>query len=123
VRRLILGLALVAGPAMAEDGQQLYAHNCAACHMTDGKGIPGAFPALSANPFATGPDGAVAATLLNGRGGMPSFRSGLTDAEIAAVLSYVRSNWGNTAPPVTPETVAAARSGAEAEKARPIPAH
>lgn len=119
----MLGLLALAGTAHAADGRQLFQNNCAACHMADGKGIPGAFPALAGDAFVTGDPAAVAATVLNGRGGMPSFRGGLTDEEVAAVLSYVRQNFGNAAGAVEAATVAAARKGGEVEKARPMPVH
>jgi mono/diheme cytochrome c family protein len=124
MRAALLGLLLaLPATAAAADGQQLFAHNCAACHMPDGAGIPGAFPALAGNAFVTGDPAAAAATVLNGRGGMPSFRDGLTDEEVAAVLSYVRAHFGNTAAAVPAETVAATRTGKAADPARPMPAH
>jgi cytochrome c6 len=60
-----------------------------------------AFPALVASPVAIGPADAVAEVLLKGRGGMPDFSTSLDDADIAAVLTYARSSWGNHAPPIT----------------------
>ena len=83
------------------DGKTLFAKNCAACHQANGRGIPGAFPALVASPVAIGPADAVAEVLLKGRGGMPDFSTSLDDADIAAVLTYARSSWGNHAPPIT----------------------
>ena len=98
----------------------LFAENCAACHQPKGEGIAGAFPALAKNAFVKGDPKVVAATILNGRGGMPSFRSDLSDAEIAAVLTFVRASWGNKAVPVTPVVVASARSAKVAEGPRKI---
>jgi cytochrome c6 len=106
--------ALLAGPAPAApmpDGASTFAQNCSACHQLTGKGVPGAFPALAGNSFVQGPPDKVALTLLNGRGGMPSFRNDLTDAQIASAISYVRSAWGNHAAPVTPALVAHLRGG------------
>jgi mono/diheme cytochrome c family protein len=96
--------------AQALDGKALFAKNCAACHQASGKGIPGAFPALAGNGFVQGAPGEVAAVLLKGRGGMPDFSSSLDDGEIAQVLSYVRSSWGNSAAPLSADEVAARRS-------------
>jgi cytochrome c6 len=60
------------------DGKALFAKNCAACHQANGKGIPGAFPALAGNAFVQGAPADVATVLLKGRGGMPDFSGSLT---------------------------------------------
>jgi cytochrome c6 len=96
--------------APAADGKTLFAKNCAACHQAGGKGIPGAFPALAGNAFVQGAPDEVATVLLKGRGGMPDFSGSLDDAEIAQVLSYVRTSWGNGADPLSAEQVGARRS-------------
>jgi len=95
--------------APAADGKALFAKNCAACHQASGKGIPGAFPALAGNGFVQGAPDDVATVLLKGRGGMPDFSGSLDDAEIAQVLSYVRSSWGNSAAPLGEQEVGARR--------------
>jgi mono/diheme cytochrome c family protein len=59
----------------------------------------------------------VAAVLLKGRGGMPNFSASLDDPEIAQVLSYVRSSWGNSAAPVSEQEVAALRTELQVPKA------
>ena len=87
--------AAATGPA---DGAALFAANCAACHQPEGQGIPGAFPALAGDPFVVGDPKPVVLTLLNGRGGMPTFRDDLKDDQLAAIISYVRASWGNKAP-------------------------
>jgi mono/diheme cytochrome c family protein len=115
-----VGATAYAGPI---DGAHVFAENCAACHQPEGQGIPGAFPALAGNVFAQGPSDLVAKTVLKGRGGMPSFSSDLTDEQIAAVLSHVRSSWGNHAPPIAVDVVAAARKGAASEEKMPTPGH
>ena len=79
------------------DGKALFMKNCAACHMATGKGIPGAFPALAGSKFVQGQGAEVATVLLKGRGGMPDFSGSLSDRDIASVLTFVRSNWGNHA--------------------------
>lgn len=108
---LCAGAARAQAPAIAPmDGKTLYAKNCAACHQANGRGIPGAFPALVASPVVTGPPDAVADVLLQGRGGMPDFSGSLDDADIAAVLSYARSNWGNHAPPIAKAGIEARRT-------------
>jgi mono/diheme cytochrome c family protein len=119
------GLTLFAGVAMAQpDGAALYADNCSGCHQTTGKGIPGAFPSLAGDPFVVGQPGPVAATVLNGRGGMPTFGKDLADDEIAAILTFVRSSWGNHGAAMDAATVKAERNaGNQLEKAAPVQAH
>ena len=86
-KRLVAAAALIgaaaAGPAMAQSGADLFGQNCAACHQAQGEGIPGAFPALAGNAFAQGSAETVVQTVLDGRGGMPTFRSELNDEQIA----------------------------------------
>jgi cytochrome c6 len=105
-----LAPAYAQAQAQAQDGKTLFAKNCAACHQASGKGIPGAFPALAGNGFVQGAPNEVATVLLKGRGGMPDFSGSLDDGEIAQVLSYVRSSWGNSAAPLSADEVAAQRS-------------
>ncbi|MDP3855257.1 cytochrome c [Phenylobacterium sp.] len=107
-RTLALALALAglcAQPAAAVDGQRLYQEACAACHRPNGAGIPGAFPTLAKSKFVQGDPKEPIGRVLHGRGGMPSFQNDLTDADIAAVLTYVRAAWGNAGKPVTPAQV------------------
>lgn len=77
-------------------GEALYQATCQGCHMVKGEGAKGAgfYPALASNPklaAAAYPTSVV----MNGLHGMPSFASKLTDAQIAEVVNYVRSNFGN----------------------------
>ena len=109
--------ALISVPAGAQDpppGEKLYADNCQACHQKEGAGITGAFPTLAASPFVQGDPVLLATTVLNGRGGMPAYKSDLTDQQLSDVLTYVRSVWGNKAEPITTEQVAATRAAADA---------
>jgi cytochrome c6 len=99
------------------DGKAIFMKNCAACHQAKGTGIPGAFPALAGNQFVQGPGRDVATVLLKGRGGMPNFSGNLDDAEIAQVLSFVRSNWGNSAEPIGEQDVSALRTELQVPKA------
>jgi cytochrome c oxidase subunit 2 len=93
-------------------GEKLYAANCVACHQATGKGMPPAFPALDGSRVAGGPKAAHIALVLNGKQGtaMASF-SRLTDSELAAVITYTRTAWGNKAGEVQPSEVKAARKG------------
>ena len=116
---------LGAGAVHAQpDGKALFGQSCAACHQATGRGIPGAFPALAGDAFVVGPGGPVASVVLNGRGGMPTFGKDLSNEEIAAILSYVRTSWGNHAGPLTPKTVESARNaGNRQEKPLQVQAH
>jgi cytochrome c6 len=118
---LLIGVLLCAASfnagAQAMDGKALFTKNCAACHQANGKGIPGAFPALAGNPLVQGPAVDVATVLLKGRGGMPDFSGSLSDADIAQVLSYARSSWGNKAGAVPDTEVASLRTALQAAQA------
>ena len=106
-------LAAVSTPSHAQeamDGKALFLKNCAACHQVSGKGIPGAFPALAGNKFVQGKAADPASVLLKGRGGMPDFSDSLSDRDIATVLSYVRSAWGNQADTLTEAEVQTLRT-------------
>lgn len=98
-------------------GEKIYAGNCAACHQANGMGLPGAFPAINGSKVATGPVDAHIALVMNGRPGtaMAAFGGQLSDADIAAVVTYQRNAWDNkTGDSVQPVQIAAARGGAEA---------
>lgn len=98
-------------------GAQLYVDNCATCHRTSGHGYDQAFPALALNPVvnSSSPDSLIHIVLAGStmpgtkaaptEFSMPSFASRLTDDEVAQLLSFVRSSWGNSAPAVTKEQV------------------
>jgi len=113
---MLLALAATGAQAQAEaiDGKALFAKNCAACHQATGAGIPGAFPALKGNTFAQGDPAIVIATVLKGRAGMPAFAASLDDDKLAAVITYVRSAWGNQAGAVSGPDVATIRNAASA---------
>lgn len=109
---LALSGVFAAMPAMAApSGEQLYNDNCSACHQKNGLGIQGAFPALKGDKIALGNDKAVAFLVLTGKGGMPAFKDETSDAELAAIMTYVRSMWGNKGKPMAAATFAKARTG------------
>ena len=106
---------LGATAALAADGQKLFLDNCAACHQRTGMGVPGAFPALNGSKIVLGDPKGPIGRVLQGKGGMPSFQADLSDADIAAVLTYVRGAWSNKAKPITAAQVAAQHGGAKSE--------
>lgn len=117
--RVLLGVAALAAavPSLAAaqpTGEQLFNDNCSACHQKTGLGVKGAFPALAGDKFVTGAPAVVTATVLVGRGGMPAFKSELSDDQLAAIVTYIRTSWGNKASPVKPADVAATRDKASA---------
>lgn len=99
--------------AQMTSGAGIYRMNCAACHSLDGRGDNVLFPALAGNPLVrqASPETLARAVLAGSKGaatleaptgpGMPSFAWKLNDAQVADVLTYVRNNWGNTAPAVS----------------------
>ncbi len=94
------------GDELIRTGEQVYAAYCAACHQLDGQGIVNAFPPLAGNGFVMAEDpSALLHVIFTGRAGMPHFRDYLTETEIAAVVSYIRSGWTNEASIVTLEEV------------------
>lgn len=103
-------------------GETVYNTRCAACHQATGAGVTGAFPPLAGSPWPTARAELPVRIVLNGlqgpievlgvtyQGVMPAFAAQLSDAEIAAALTYVRSSFGNQAPPITAEEVAKERA-------------
>lgn len=93
------------------DGADLYNSVCSGCHMPDGQGAVGAgkYPALANSDFVESPD-AVIAWILNGYRAMPPLGGIMDDAQVAAIVNYVRHDLGNTYEgETTAEDVAAAR--------------
>jgi mono/diheme cytochrome c family protein len=80
----------------ADTGGQLYEQICQACHMADARGDSqaGTIPALAGNPKLKDRRYPVD-VVVRGRGGMPPFAGMLTKEQIAAVVNYVRTNFGN----------------------------
>ena len=96
---------------MEKDGEAVFAHICAGCHMPDAKGAVGAarYPAL-AQDAKLGSASYAVFMVTNGRAGMPPFARLLDDDQIAGVVNYVRTHFGNDyKDAVTPADVKAAR--------------
>lgn len=91
------------------DGEALYVSNCQACHQTDGNGLPGAFPPLKGSKIVESDDLELYIDIImNGYDSRPEYgqmpavgvAAGFTEKEVAAIINYERSNWGNNAKPV-----------------------
>ncbi|EDY20304.1 cytochrome c class I [Chthoniobacter flavus Ellin428] len=110
-----------ASPDVLAKGKMRYMTICIACHQPTGMGLPMVFPSLVKSPYVNGPTDRFAAIILKGNIGaftvdgkpfnnvMPPQEAVLRDEDIAAVMTFVRSNFGNTSGPVAPDVVTAAR--------------
>ena len=109
-------------PVRRSTARRCSRNRCAACHQATGLGLPGAFPPLAGSEYVLGEEERVVRIVLRGltgpvtvkgqtfNGAMPAWADQLSDAEIAAVLTYVRSSWGNSAEAITAEQVARERA-------------
>jgi len=79
-------------------GREVYNASCIACHLADGAGVPGVFPAIAASPIATGPVAAHVDIVMHGKSGtaMQAFNEQLDDVALAAVITYERNAFGNS---------------------------
>jgi mono/diheme cytochrome c family protein len=110
-----------AGDGVMKMGAAIYADECSACHTPKGTGIPAMFPSLAGAPSVqqADPKSILRVVLRGARSvatdgaptapGMPSFGWLLTDEQVAAVATYIRQAWGNSAPPVSTSDVTSAR--------------
>ncbi|MES2945018.1 MAG: cytochrome c [Pseudomonadota bacterium] len=108
------GQPIAVSPALAARGAKLYEQHCAQCHGDSGKGVVNAYPALAENRAVTMSQtanlvqivlngGFAPATAGNPRPfGMPPFVLLMDDSDVAAVLTHIRTNWGNNASVVSP---------------------
>ena len=108
-------------PAMVA-GAAIYRDQCSACHGLDGKGVAKLFPSIADSPMVKSddPTTSIRIVLRGARSvgtqseptapGMPSYGRQLDDAQIAAVLTYMRNGWGAAAAPVAAADVAHVRS-------------
>jgi len=109
----------VANAGGASGGEKVYTTNCSSCHQANGKGTPGAFPPLAGNPVVTGDpknvihivkfglNGKIAVAGATFNGMMPAWGTQLSNDDVAATVTYIRSAWGNSASAVTAADVSA----------------
>jgi len=109
-----------AAPAAGLDGKAEYLV-CQTCHQENGEGLPNLYPPLAGSEWLNGEPEVPIAIVLHGMQGEITVKgqkfnnvmapwASLSDAQIAAILTYERSSWGNTAAAVTAEQVAAVRA-------------
>lgn len=108
--------------AQGRSGAAIYASLCLACHQATGKGLPGVFPPLAGSEWVLGQERTLIAILLHGingpievagqpySGAMPSFGAQLSDAELASLLTHLRTQWGHQAAKVSASQVAEVRA-------------
>lgn len=118
----VLGLFSIPSKPPADDGKLVYADRCASCHQISGTGIPGVFPPLVGTQWVLGDPDKLISIVLHGlmgeleiagtvyNGVMPAWGTTLSDKEIAAVLTFVRSSWGNEAAAVADSSVSQLRA-------------
>ena len=116
------GAVKVAALTRAQMGKKVFDTTCIACHQANGMGVPGQYPPLVASEWVTGSEERIIRIVLHGLNGpitvegkeynnvMAPLGGALKDEQVANVISYVRASWGNTAPEVSPETVARVRA-------------
>src|SRR5215469_18289825 len=110
------------GPRVPPDpkvvGKALFSANCITCHQANGEGVPGQYPPLAGSEVEVGEaTNQLIAIVLKGLQGpveikgkpfnnsMQAWEGQYTDQQLAAILTYVRSDWGNNAPPITADMV------------------
>lgn len=110
-----------------------YLNSCAACHRSSGKGYAETFPALAGNPVVNSADPSSLINIVLNGGAMPStgkaptqfamppFGERLTDHEVAGLITFIRSSWGNKASPVDQSQVAKLRQSTHASAALGAP--
>jgi len=99
----------------ADAGERIYRGNCIACHQENGSGLPGVYPSLAGSPVVLGSPAELARWVVKGQRpiaipegrystAMPRF-GWMKARDGAALLTYLRSHFGNAAPPVSEPAV------------------
>jgi mono/diheme cytochrome c family protein len=111
-------VAPTASSAVSAPGERIYSGNCVPCHQQSGAGIPGVYPSLAASPVVLGDPAELALWVIKGQrpASMPAGRYAtqmlqfgwMKPADAAALFTYLRSSFGNSAPPVDAAMVAKA---------------
>jgi mono/diheme cytochrome c family protein len=113
--------ASAATSTTSADAKSLYLTNCSGCHGASGQGAVNIAPPLAKNPYVTGDAKKVIEAVLGGmagpikergatwNGSMPPWKGTLSNEQLAAVITYIRSSWGNKAKPVSEKEVASSK--------------
>jgi mono/diheme cytochrome c family protein len=114
----VVGGGAGASPDPKVVGKALFSANCITCHQANGEGLPGQYPPLAGSEIVLGPavNHTIAIVLKELQGPvtvkgqafnntMQPWEGQYTDQQLAAILTYIRSDWGNNGPPVTAEMV------------------
>ncbi|MBS3952060.1 MAG: cytochrome c oxidase subunit II [Methylomicrobium sp.] len=97
-------------------GESVYQNNCASCHMADGAGMAGAFPALTGSKLVNGDINSQIDLVYKGKGMMPAFGQMLSEVDFAAVITYTRNALGNAVgDSVQPSAIKSLKSSAPAQ--------
>ena len=114
-------VAKPAAPRAPRTGAQIFSSTCAACHQPQGEGT-NVYPPLAGSEWVNGPESRLLRIVLHGltgdvevqgqvyNGAMPAWGPSLTDADIAAVTTYIRASFGNQSLPITAAMVAETRA-------------
>jgi len=117
------------GDETAAKGKQIFTTTCQACHQATGLGIPNAFPPLAGSDWVLGSPERLVAIVLGGLEGeitvngqkfagvMPAWKETLSDDDVAAVASYVRSSWGNSGESIPSDLVKKIRERTQSKTA------
>ena len=109
----VIAKVSISGRDSGQKGKAIYEQTCLSCHQADAGGVPGMNPPLQKSPYVQGPPARLIGIVLKGLNDgveiegetysnpMPPFSTVLKDQEIADVLSYLRSNFGNKAGPIS----------------------
>ncbi len=118
-----------AAPDPKEVGRKLFSANCITCHQGNGQGVAGQFPPLAGSEWVTsdatnrlvsivlkGLQGPVQVKGQTYNNAMQAWEAQYTDEQFAAILTYIRSDWGNNASPITADAVKGIRDGIKDRK-------
>ena len=115
------GNTMAKGKAARGAGASVFNTNCSSCHGASGTGMAGSFPPLAGNPDVSGPPTKIIHIVKYGlhgplkvkgqtyNGQMPAWSPQLGNDQIAGVVTYIRTSWGNHGSAVTPQQVASVK--------------
>jgi mono/diheme cytochrome c family protein len=97
--------------SIAKRGEVVYEENCSGCHQPNGEGMANTFPKLVGAAVVVGTPKNLIEVVIRGRGiSMPPVPPKMSDSDIAAVINFIRTSWGNSAALVTTTEIASVRA-------------